>query len=202
MNYLAIDTSGKNLTIIIKKGEKIFSFYDKDCSVRHSVELMPKMAELAKTAGVDFKELDFFASTLGAGSFTGIRIGVSTIKAMCFAYKKPCLPITSFDTIAYNKKGEKVLAVIDAKHDGFYVCGYDKDEVVYPPSYIMRDELNKLTNHFTLLSFEEIEGLDVQKVSTVDGYVEAIEQKKSEITFDLEKLEPLYVRKSQAEEGR
>ena len=50
MNYLAVDTSGKNLTIIIKKGEEIFAFDDKECGVNHSVELMPRIVELAKKA--------------------------------------------------------------------------------------------------------------------------------------------------------
>ncbi|MBQ3046640.1 MAG: tRNA (adenosine(37)-N6)-threonylcarbamoyltransferase complex dimerization subunit type 1 TsaB [Clostridia bacterium] len=202
MKYLAIDTSGKNLTVIIKNDDKLFTFFDKDCAVRHSVELMPRVEELAIKAGVALNEMDFFSCTLGAGSFTGIRIGVATIKAMCFAYKKPCLPITSFDTIAYNEKGERVLAVIDAKHDGFYVCGYDGGKVIFEPSYIMRDKLNEIKDGYKLLSFEQISGLDVQVVSTLDGYVLAIEEKYNEITFDLDKLEPLYVRKSQAEEGR
>ena len=202
MKYLAIDTRGKNLTVIINNGDKVFTYYDKECSVRHSVELMPRIEELSAQAGVDLKEMDFFASTLGAGSFTGIRIGVATVKAMCFAYKKPCLPITSFDIIAYNKKDGKVLAVIDAKHDGFYVCGYENGKVVYPPSYIMRDTLNQIKDEYTLVSFEDISGLEVQVVSTVDGYINAIESKQGDITCDLDKLEPLYVRKSQAEEGR
>ena len=202
MKYLAIDTSGKNLTVIIKNGDKLFTFFDEDCAVRHSVELMPRVEELAEKAGVNLQDMDFFACTLGAGSFTGIRIGVATAKAMCYAYKKPCLPITSFDTIAYNEKGERVLAVIDAKHDGFYVCGYDDGKVIFEPSYIMRDKLNEIKDGYKLLSFEQISGLDVQVVSTLDGYVLAIEEKQNEITLDLDKLEPLYVRKSQAEEGR
>ena len=122
MNYLAIDTSGKNLTVIIKKGQEVYKVHDENCGVNHSVELMPKVEELIKKANFDLKSADFFACVVGAGSFTGIRIGVSTVKALCFAYSKPCLSVTSFDTMAYNIKSGKVLTLIDAKHNGFYAC--------------------------------------------------------------------------------
>ena len=202
MNYLAIDTSGKNLTIILKKGQDIAVFDDGECGVSHSVELMPRVEELCKKANFDLKDVDFFVAVVGAGSFTGIRIGVATVKALCFAFQKPCLSVTSFDTIAYNKNGGKVLAVIDAKHDGFYVCGYQDKKVIYPPCYITRAELNEIKDGYELLSFAEIDGLDVEKVSVANGLKIAVQENHSRITSDLNSLEPLYVRKSQAEEGR
>ena len=202
MNYLAIDTSGKNLTVIICKNGEIFKFHDFECGVNHSVELMPKVEELALKADFDFSTADFFCAVVGAGSFTGIRIGVATIKAMCFAFKKPCLSITSFDTLAYNEKGGKVLAVIDAKHNGFYVCGYSDGEVVFPPAYLMRDELEKIAGEYQMVAIAPIDGFLVKTVSVADGLIRAIEEKKSDVTLDIEALTPLYVRKSQAEEGR
>ena len=153
-------------------------------------------------ANFDLKEVDFFACVVGAGSFTGIRIAVSTIKAFCVAYKKPCLSITSFDTLAYNKQGEKVLAVIDAKHDAFYVCGYDNGKVVYPPAYVDKQTLLGLANEYMLVSSEEIDGIKTEKVDLLSGLINAVECKKDIATFNVESLVPLYVRKSQAEEGR
>ncbi len=202
MRYLAIDTSGKSLTVVINNGKEIFSVYEKDCAVRHSVELMPKVEKLILDSGIILKDLDFFAVVVGAGSFTGIRIGVATIKAMCFSFNKPCLAITSFDTIAYNREVGKVLALIDAKHNGFYACGYENGKVTLSPSYKMREEVNALIKEYQPLSFEQIDGYDFAPVSIKDGLISAIEKKQAEITFDLDKIQPLYVRKSQAEEGR
>ena len=202
MNYLSIDTSGKNLTIIIEKDGKTYSYFDAECGVNHSVNLMPRVSELAKEVGFDFNEADFFACVVGAGSFTGIRIGVATVKAMCFAFNKPCLSITSFDTLAYNTQG-KVLAVIDAKHNGFYVCGYDNHKVDFEPSYIMKDQLLELQkNYQTVVSSTAISDIDTKIVSVKDGLIKAIQAKKDQISWDIETLSPLYVRKSQAEEGR
>ena len=202
MNYLAIDTSGKNLTVLVCKENQITMFHDEECGVNHSVELMPRVEEIVEKTGLELSSVDFFACVVGAGSFTGIRIGVSTIKAMCFAFNKPCLSITSFDTISYNKKGEKVLSIIDAKHNGYYVCGYENDKVVFPPEYIDGQKLTELLTEFKGVSFCQIDGFSVEVVDVCEGLIKAIEQKRDSVSFDLESLSPLYVRKSQAEEGR
>ncbi len=202
MNYLAIDTSGKNLTVLVCKENQITLFHDEECGVNHSVELMPRVEEIVEKTGLDLSEVDFFACVVGAGSFTGIRIGVATVKALCFAYSKPCLSITSFDTLAYNMKGGKILALIDAKHNGFYVCGYENGKVVLPPAYLMRDEVMELQEEYTFVAIGEIDGMKVKTVSVAEGLKLAVEAKMSEINEDIESLNPLYVRKSQAEEGR
>ena len=202
MNYLAIDTSGKNLTILICKDDITNSYFDSECGVNHSVNLMPKLEELCLAHDFDLKNADFFCAVVGAGSFTGIRIGVSTVKALCFAFNKPCLSITSFDTLAYNKKSGKILAVIDAKHNGFYACGYENGKVIYPPNYILKDQLLDLAKEYSLVSISEIDGLEVEIVDLLKGLEIAIREKTEDITSDIESLNPLYVRKSQAEEGR
>ncbi|MBR1967848.1 MAG: tRNA (adenosine(37)-N6)-threonylcarbamoyltransferase complex dimerization subunit type 1 TsaB [Clostridia bacterium] len=202
MNYLAIDTSGKNLTVIIKKDQKIYKFFDKECGVNHSVALMPKVEELCALAEFNLSDADFFACVVGAGSFTGIRIGVATVKAMCFAFNKPCLSVTSFDTLAYNKEGGKVLALIDAKHNGFYACGYQDNKVILPPAYLMREQVESLLAEYLAVSATEISGMASETVSVEDGLIRAIELNADKISLDPEMLTPLYVRKSQAEEGR
>ena len=202
MNYLAIDTSGKNLTIVLSVNEKKYIHNDNAGGVTHAVGLMPNVERLFLQADFSPKDLDFLACVVGAGSFTGIRIGVSTVKGLCFAYNKPCLAITSFDTIAYNKQGEKTLAVIDAKHNGYYVCGYQNNAVCYPPTYLLKDQVLELSKQFKILSCDNLIDFDYEKVNVVDGLVKAVEEKKDQVSFDLESLVPLYVRKSQAEEGR
>ncbi len=202
MNALAIDTSGKNLTVLIVKDDKPFIYHDLECGINHSVEIMPKIEELILKAEFDLKNADFIACVVGAGSFTGIRIGISTAKAMCFSYKLPCLSVTSFDTIAYNKKGGKNLAVIDAKHGSYYVCGYEEGKEILSPRFIDEVELKKLKKEFTLLSSEKIEGFRSKVVSVSDGLLTAIKEKKDEANSNLDLLIPLYIRKSQAEEGR
>lgn len=202
MNYLAVDTSGKALNLIIKKDDKIFSYNDLECGVRHSEKIMVEIENLLNKAEFNLKDADFIACVVGAGSFTGIRIGVATVKALCFSLGVKALSVTSFDTLAYNKKGGKILAVIDAGHNGFYVAGYSEKELILEPKYILKDELVELSKEYLLVSENKIEGLEVDIVSVKEGLPIAIEKLKDNAKSDLDKLEPLYVRKSQAEEGR
>lgn len=200
MNYLAVDTSGKHLTVLLKKDGQVYEFFDKDCGVFHSVKIMLEIENILARAKMRLSDVDFFACTVGAGSFTGIRIGVSTIKALAFANNKPILRITSFDTLAYNKDSERVLAVIDAKHNGYYVCPY-VDGVAGVAEYVLKDRLSDFCD-YTFVSGECLAGVNTEVVSCVKGFARAIENKTAEITSDINSLTPLYVRKSQAEEGR
>ncbi len=202
MNYLAVDTSGKNLTIICSQNGKTEVYFDKECGVNHSVKIMPAIEETAKKVGFEFEKADFFAVVVGAGSFTGIRIGVATIKALCLAYKKPCLSVTSFDTIAYNKSSGKNLAIINAKHGSYYVAGYNGNKVDLSPRFISEEELNELKEDYVFLSYESIDGIQTEVVSVKDGLLNAIKEKHGQASTDLEAIVPLYIRKSQAEEGR
>lgn len=202
MKYLAIDTSGKNLTIVINDGKTELEFFDADCGVQHSVSVMCEVENLVEKLNFDFNSVDFFVSVVGPGSFTGIRIGVATIKAFCLAHNKKALSITSFDTLAYNISSGKRLAIIDAKHNCYYICGYDGDRVVIPPTYATYQEVLNLSKEYTFCSFENINAFEnVKVVSVVEGLKKAIEAKKDNLIC-AEEIEPLYIRKSQAEEGR
>lgn len=201
MNYLAIDTSGKNLTLVLNENGKIHKYFDANCGVAHSVSLLPEIEKILEKASFSVSDCDFIACVVGAGSFTGIRIGVSTAKALAFAYGKKVLSITSFDCLAYNKKDGKRLAVIDAKHNGFFVCGYDGDDITFPPSYVMRDTLDALAMEYLLICDTEID-LPYEKADIVSGLISAIEVKNDNACENINSLVPLYCRKSQAEEGR
>ena len=108
MKYLAFDTSGDNLTVIVRKDKEIFSFFEEKCLTLHSSLLMPKVEEILNNAKISLKDLDFIACVVGAGSFTGIRIGISTAKAYSFATGKKVLGVTSFDLLAYNTSRQKI----------------------------------------------------------------------------------------------
>ena len=201
MNYLAIDTSGKALIIVACFDGKTRTFYEPDCGVRHSVDLMPEIEKLLSDMGADLKNADFIACVVGAGSFTGIRIGVSTAKALCFAFGKPALSITSFDTLAYNKKG-RVMAVIDAGHGGYYVCCYEDFNVAVKPHFTDMAGVEELAKIYRPVSAAPVEGLKTEVVCPKTGLVKAVERLSEKASADAEALVPLYIRKSQAEEGR
>ena len=202
MKYLALDTCQSNLSLVLFDGQKTYTYFDKECGVKHSTDLMPKIEEILMQANLGLKDLDFIGVVIGAGSFTGIRIGVSTAKALCFASNLPCLPLSTFDTIAYNMEKGKNLAVIDAGHNGYYVAGYNDLSLELEPCYFDKEKLSELAKEYTLLSCDEVANFNVKVTSVLDGLINYLSKNCDKAISDLDKIEPLYIRKSQAEEGR
>ena len=201
MNYLAIDTSGQHLSVIISYNGNVEEIFEPTCGVDHSTRLMPTVERAIEKLNAKLNEIDVFACSVGAGTFTGIRIGVSAVKAFAYAFNKKCLAVTSFDTIAYNTNEKNVLAVIDAKHGNYYVCGYQDKAVKLAPCFIDEEKLESLKKEYVLASYSTI-GKGEIVVNPSTGLKNAVEALIDNATLDINKITPLYIRKSQAEEGR
>ncbi len=200
MKCLAIDTSGAHLTVALILEDKVYSDFTLDTGLKHSVSLMPKIEEVLHKAGVSLSEIDLFSAVIGPGSFTGIRIGVSTVKAFSYAFGKKVLPVTSFEVLEYNKPCGKNLTVINARHDNYYACGFNGKSVTIEPTFLTKEEVLALKGEYEVLSNEEGELVDL-KCDLLNGLVEAVKDKMKNGGVSRENLIPLYVKKSQAEEG-
>ena len=217
-NFLAIDTGLKYLTVMaVKEGQTFYSHLP-DCAMKHSVLLMEEVDKVLKQADLSPAECDFFAAVVGPGSFTGIRIGISTIKGFCLAAGKPSLPVTSFETMAYNDvDGNKLLCLVDALHGRYYACGYETASYdgsprlpaaalreIFPPSYLEEAEVLRLVSEENYLpcAFERLPLADKTQVRLLDpvaGLRDSIlALMRSEENFG--ELKAVYIRKSQAEE--
>ena len=203
-NFLAVDTSGNHLSVVACKDGKTHSVFLPDCAMKHAVSIMPAIEECLQKADMRLAECDFFAAVVGAGSFTGIRIGISTVKGFCLAYGKPALAITSFDVAAYNTLDThegKILCLVDALHDCYYACGYEKGEIVYPPAYLTEAAVLALcAEGYALVGHGEMPisaKAPVHGINAVDGLVAAANARSKANTFG--ELTALYVRKSSAE---
>ncbi len=194
-NYLAIDTSSRYLCVAAKKGEMRAVRYLPDCAMKHSVMLMDEIDRVFTELDLSPAGCDFFAAVTGPGSFTGIRIGISTAKGFAFGADKPLMGVTSFDLIAYNVNDSEFAAVIDAAHGFYYACVYRGGEISAAPCYIAGDKLEALG--LPLYGFEELNLKNYNKVSL--DLAGAVESGKAPLSAD---IEALYVRKSQAEENR
>ena len=203
-NFLALDTSGNHLAVVAVKDGTEYVTYIENCAMKHAVSLMPAVDETLEKAGLQLSECDFFAAVVGAGSFTGIRIGISAVKGFALAFSKPTLPITSFDVAAYNgidTQDKKALCLIDALHDCYYACGYDKGEICLAPAYLTEEEVLALEKDgYALLGGENLPIASKAKVCAVDpvkGLLAAAKALSKQGKFG--ELTALYVRKSSAE---
>ena len=202
-NFLAVDTSGNHLAVVAVKNGIEYATYIENCAMKHAVSIMPAVDETLKKADMQLGECDFFGAVVGAGSFTGIRIGIATAKGFAAAFSKPTLPITSFDVAAYNgiDTQGKMLCLIDALHDCYYACGYEKGEVVYPAAYLTEEEVLTLANEgYRLLACASLpiaQKVNVEVVDPVKGLENAAKALCEKQAFGA--LSALYVRKSSAE---
>ena len=196
-NFLAIDTSSRYLAVLAVKGEKKALRYLPDCALKHSVVVMDEVDKALKEVNLTPEECDFFAAVTGPGSFTGIRIGISTAKGFAVATGKPLVSVTAFELLAYNIEDDNFYTVIDAAHSHYYVCGFGKDKnVIFEPSYLSEEEVERKGN---LYGFEELPLKNYKKIEIKDCLYRAVTAKSA---FKSQKMEALYVRKSQAEENR
>ena len=200
MKCLAIDTSGDHLTVALIDGENVTCEFCQDTGLRHSISLMPYIESVLSKANVSVKDIDVYSCVIGPGSFTGIRIGVSTVKAFSYANNKPVLPVTSFDVLEYNKPYGKNLTVIDARHDNYYACAYEDNVVVREPSFMSKEDIVNLKGEYSVLSAVDND-ITTVKCDLLNGLISAVKDKFNNGVTDRESLIPLYVKKSQAEEG-
>ena len=148
MKILSIDTSSEVCSVSILEDNNVI----KEISVKdgntHSIKLMPQIEQIFKDTNLSLNDIDLFACDKGPGSFTGIRIGIATIKAFCDAINKPSIGISSLMGLAYNIKNDGyICSLIDAKNDNVYYSLFEHSN----NSYIqigdyLSDNINYITD--------------------------------------------------------
>lgn len=198
-DFLAVDTSSKYLTVLAKKGEKICLRHMDECAMRHSVILMDEIDKALGEVGLAPRDCNFFAAVTGPGSFTGIRIGISTIKGFCLATGAPSVGVTSFGLVAYNVNSKVPFGVaIDAMHGNYYFCAYNADgSVKIPPCYLSGAHVEG--EGLPLYGFEELPLKNYTRLNAGDCLYNAVAFAHK---TGGDGMHALYVRKSQAEEAR
>lgn len=99
---LAFDTSGPSLSVALLADTKLIFECTQQTGLTHSDRLMPMIDMALQTGGYTAADADCFAVTVGPGSFTGVRIGVATAKALAHATGKPCIGINALEAMAHT----------------------------------------------------------------------------------------------------
>lgn len=147
MKVLAVDTSSIVASVALLDEDKLLGEYTINHKRTHSETILPMIKELLDSCEVSTKEVDVFAASIGPGSFTGLRIGVATIKALAHTVDKPVVGIKSIESMAYNLYGcnNLIVPMMDARRNRVYTGMYkwkdDKFEVIKDQDVIDVDEL-------------------------------------------------------------
>lgn len=99
---LGIDSSAITAGCALYEDGKIVAEQFLNTSHTHSETLLPMVSAMLESAKLTLGDVDKIAVTTGPGSFTGLRIGISCVKGMCFGAEKPCVPVSTLEAIAYN----------------------------------------------------------------------------------------------------
>lgn len=117
---LSVDSSAVTASVALTDGEKVIKSEFINAGLTHSETLLPMIKSVME--GHSFDELEAIAVTAGPGSFTGVRIGVATVKGLAFNSDIPCISVSVLEAIAHNFCDEDciVCAVMDARRMQFY----------------------------------------------------------------------------------
>lgn len=124
MLTLAFESSAKAASVALCDGETLIAQTTQVCGLTHSVTLLPMAEALLNNCGYALKDVDLFAVAHGPGSFTGIRIGVSTVKGLAWGCEKPAVGVSTLEAMAYNGlafgEGALICCVMDARRQQVY----------------------------------------------------------------------------------
>lgn len=228
MKILAIDTSGPNCSVAITDNNAILADFTINNGTTHSQNLVPMIEQVQKFTNIELTDIDAFACSIGPGSFTGLRIGIATVKGFAMSLNKPTLSVPTLLALAYNVQNFDgiICSIIDAKNDNVYAGIYraEHNSLTQVSEYVS-DNIDVLINNlkdfddniifvgdgvntYHDLLLENLNG-DFRNVSFAPSHLNcqyalsvarAANDMASKNDFsDYNSLSPLYLKKSQAE---
>ena len=123
MMILALESSATACSVALcRDGELVAQSYQ-NSGLTHSRTLLPMVRDLLSNCGQNLKDVDILAVAAGPGSFTGLRIGVSTVKGLAWPEDKPCAPCSTLESMAWplaHLEGKVIVCAMDARRKQVY----------------------------------------------------------------------------------
>ena len=209
MNILAINSSKKQAEISLFDGNNFYTHF-MDATKSHSEFLLKEIEDFLMEHDLTIQQIDCVSVNVGPGSFTGIRIGISFVKAFICALNLNAVKVNNFEIIQHNiqNKENSYYIVLSSNNEDFYTLKVDNNNYCY--GFMNKQQLNDiiLKTHekvycaeSELLNFSDI--LNINAVSIKENtFIEISKQKiKAKQYLNINDISPLYIKKSQAEIG-
>ncbi len=128
MLTLAVDTSGLTASCAVVEDKKVVAELSTQHGKTHSQKIIPMLKNVLSILDKGFKDVDLFAAAIGPGSFTGLRIGVVTIKGLAYSLKRPVCGIPTLDSLAFSIPDFKgiISPMLDARNSQVFSAFYRK----------------------------------------------------------------------------
>ena len=129
MKILAFDGTARAASVALCENDKPLACYTIDNGLTQSELLLPMAENMLRSLKTDFSEVDIYATSVGPGSFTGVRIGVSLIKGLAFGKNAPCVAVSTLEALAENLTPLKGILVpcMDARRNQVYTASFRCD---------------------------------------------------------------------------
>src|SRR5262245_1386109 len=112
---LAVETATRKGSIALAKGEAVLASQVGDAAVSHSAHLIEMIESVLRDAGVQLSDVDLFAAAVGPGSFTGLRIGLATVKALAVCTERKVVGVNTLAAIAHASRANgRVVSMLPA----------------------------------------------------------------------------------------
>lgn len=212
MHILAIETATRAASVAVIFDGKILAETVRESPQSFSETLMPQVEEVIKVSGA-YQNLDAVAVSIGPGSFTGLRIGLATAKALAYAWQIKIIGVPTLQAMAHNFPAAQVLPMIDAQKNRAY-CQLFKDaaaqsELAVKPIAEAVAELAQLDGEFFLCGdvLHKIKAPLPPNVKLAPPHLQmprassvAVCAQLLNTVDNVMNLEPLYIRRAEAEE--
>lgn len=214
MKLLSISTASDTLSLSIVENENLISSFATKGNRQHAELIAPKIKELMKTSNLKFNELDGVCVNLGPGSFTGLRVGLSTAKGIVFGADINLYGYTNFEGLLYSaitekKVSGKVAVLIPSRKNEFYFGAFEIRGFVYSQldnlELMTLKDFKNYAHHFDALIVDkkifdtiknEFTSVNVIEVENDSFYGALVVQKNPQkyICENYFYLEPLYLK--------
>ena len=225
MKILGIDTSTMAANVAVLEDDKLICEYTINTKKTHSQKLMPMIENMLKLSDLDIKEIDAKAICVGPGSFTGLRIGMATAKAMAHVNNIPLIGVNSLEILGANMDlcNRNICSILDAQRNQVYMNKYilkdykitELEEISIKAIDELLEEISSSNEDWVLVGeavykykekIEEISNItipspanNITKASTL-CFVARDKMLANDQVYNCYNINPMYIRKSQAEE--
>ena len=226
MKILSVDTSSSVCAVALLEDEELINQKILDNGKTHSENFMSLLDETLKETNISLDDIDLIVCCVGPGSFTGIRIGIASIKAIAEIKHIKIVSVTSLESLSYNVESvdkEDIISMIDARNNQVYASIFDfnhekKCEYLADDINVILDKILNLCSEKIIfvgdgamlhkdLILEKLRGKDIKFIDDTLNKQNAVSLGrcgyrkflKNEDIKDADTINPLYLRKSQAE---
>lgn len=190
MKILAIDSTANTSTVALLENDKLLGVYTANTKNTHSETLLPMVKHLLSTLNVSNDQIDVYAVSNGPGSFTGVRIGVATIKGLAFGKDKKCVEVSTIEALAQNLESfcGIICPIMNARRGQVYTGAFLNGERIIDDTCMMLSDLVPMLEKYNQPIYFVGDGYSLVENMSINGFKETPEALRYQNAFSVGKI--------------